>query len=228
MASNSVRRVTLTGTRLGRHTLAPTCRQFSRPQSLRYASDTAASATETAKATESAAKETAKEAPKKAGRGSRRTVLGTSLALTLLVGYVYGTDTRASVHRYAVVPLIRALYPDAEDAHHLGVDALRTLYNYGLHPRERGDPDGDGALETEVGESILDFIEIVECAYGDRSLGTHCPTPSASQADSTSTLRSLIRSSHSVLPSLKSEEPPPSHKTATPAHESSASPPRKP
>jgi dihydroorotate dehydrogenase len=78
-------------------------------------------------------------------------VLGTSLALTLLVGYVYGTDTRASIHRHGIVPLIRAVYPDAEDAHHSGVDALKTLYKYGLHPRERGDQDGDGALETQVG-----------------------------------------------------------------------------
>jgi dihydroorotate dehydrogenase len=77
-------------------------------------------------------------------------VIGTSLALTLLVGYVYCTDTRASIHRYGVVPLIRAVYPDAEDAHHSGVDALKTLYKYGLHPRERGDQDGDGALEIEV------------------------------------------------------------------------------
>jgi dihydroorotate dehydrogenase len=77
------------------------------------------------------------------------------LALTLLVGYVYGTDTRASVHRYGVVPLIRALYPDAEDAHHVGVDTLKMLYKYGLHPRERGDPDGDGALATEVGGSFI-------------------------------------------------------------------------
>ncbi|KAE8146093.1 dihydroorotate reductase pyre [Aspergillus avenaceus] len=110
-----------------------------RQGSLRYASDTAAEA-----------KETVKEAPKKAGRGLRRKVLGTSLALTLLVGYLYGTDTRASVHRYGVVPLIRLLYPDAEDAHHIGVDSLKTLYQYGLHPRERGNQDGDGVLATEV------------------------------------------------------------------------------
>ncbi|KAI9041028.1 dihydroorotate dehydrogenase 2 [Aspergillus affinis] len=118
---------------------------------VRHASDTPTTkAADAASATTEAAAETVKEAPKKAGRGSRRIVLGTSLALTLLVGYVYGTDTRASVHRYGVVPLIRLLYPDAEDAHHLGVDTLKTLYQYGLHPRERGNPDGDGALTTEV------------------------------------------------------------------------------
>jgi dihydroorotate dehydrogenase len=42
------------------------------------------------------------------------------------------------------------LYPDAEEAHHIGVEALKTLYKYGLHPRERGNQDGDGVLATEV------------------------------------------------------------------------------
>ncbi|KKK12060.1 hypothetical protein P175DRAFT_0502899 [Aspergillus ochraceoroseus IBT 24754] len=109
------------------------------PNAHRYASSDAA-----------ATQEPAQEAPKNARRGVRRTVLGTSLALALLAGYVYVTDTRASVHRYGAVPLIRLLYPDAEDAHHLGVDSLKTLYKYGLHPRERGGLDADGVLETEV------------------------------------------------------------------------------
>lgn len=76
--------------------------------------------------------------------------MGTTLAISVVVGYVYATDTRASIHRYAMVPLIRWVYPDAEDAHHAGVNALRTLYRLGLNPRERGNPDGDGALATEV------------------------------------------------------------------------------
>ncbi|OJJ01123.1 hypothetical protein ASPVEDRAFT_71249 [Aspergillus versicolor CBS 583.65] len=155
MATNCVRRVTLTGaTRLPRRTFVPTCRRLANSQGLRYASDTSAATTGGAAApaatTTTAAAEAAKEAPKKSGRGLRRTVLGTSLALTLLVGWVYGSDTRASIHRYGAVPLIRTFFPDAEDAHHIGVDALRILHKYGLHPRERGDPDGDGALETEV------------------------------------------------------------------------------
>lgn len=102
------------------------------------------------KATAETVKEAPKEIPKKASRGSRKALYGTSLAVVLLVGYIYGTDTRASIHRYAVVPLIRQLFPDAEDAHHVGVDALKLLYQYGLHPRERGNPDSDGALATEV------------------------------------------------------------------------------
>ncbi|KAF7168353.1 hypothetical protein CNMCM5623_001361 [Aspergillus felis] len=103
-----------------------------------------------ASSTTSEAAEAVKEAPKKAGRGLKRTVYGTSLVLAALVGYVYATDTRASIHRYAVVPLVRMIYPDAEEAHHIGVEALKTLYKYGLHPRERGNQDGDGVLATEV------------------------------------------------------------------------------
>lgn len=90
------------------------------------------------------------EVPKKAGTGLRKTVLGTTLFFTLLAGYVYFTDTRSSVHRYGVVPIIRLMYPDAEDAHHEGVKALKRLYDLGLNPRERGNPDADGVLATEV------------------------------------------------------------------------------
>jgi hypothetical protein len=122
------------------------------PGASRCASDSAASApAEAAKETvKDATKEATKEIPRKAGRGSKKALYGASLALTLLVGYIYGTDTRASIHRYGVVPLIRLLWPDAEDAHHIGVENLKMLYQYGLHPRERGEPDRDGALATEV------------------------------------------------------------------------------
>ena len=47
------------------------------------------------------------------------------------------TDTRASFHQWLVVPSLRWLYPDAEDAHHVGTQSLKTLYSFGLHPRER-------------------------------------------------------------------------------------------
>jgi dihydroorotate dehydrogenase len=121
----------------------------------RYASDSAAPApAEAAKETaKDATKEATKEIPRKAGRGSKKAkkaLYGASLVLTLLVGYIYGTDTRASIHRYGVVPLIRFLWPDAEDAHHIGVENLKMLYQYGLHPRERGEPDRDGVLAIEV------------------------------------------------------------------------------
>ena len=66
--------------------------------------------------------------------------ISTSLAVSLYVVYYYATDTRAAVHRYVVPPLLRLLFPDAEDAHHASITALRTLYAVGLHPRERPSP----------------------------------------------------------------------------------------
>lgn len=62
---------------------------------------------------------------------------GTSLSLFLAFSYLYITDTRASIHQWLAVPTLRWLYPDAEDAHHIGTEALKALYIYGLHPRER-------------------------------------------------------------------------------------------
>ncbi len=54
-----------------------------------------------------------------------------------VVAFYYGTDTRSSFHQWLVPRLLRVFVPDAEDAHHLGTAALRTLYPLGLHPRER-------------------------------------------------------------------------------------------
>ncbi len=72
------------------------------------------------------------------------------------VGYLYVTDTRASIHRWLVVPLVRTIWPDAEDAHAAGIHGLETLYRWGLHPRERGDPDGAGDLRIDVFGHTLD------------------------------------------------------------------------
>lgn len=80
----------------------------------------------------------------------RNIVLGTSIILALGAGCIYATDTRASAHRWIIPPMMRLLYPDAEDAHHAGVEWLKFLYRFGLHPRERGDPDGTGELVTQV------------------------------------------------------------------------------
>ena len=77
-------------------------------------------------------------------------VLGTSVVLFLTFGYLYVTDTRAGIHQWLVVPSLRWIYDDAEEAHHVGTKALRTLYDFGLHPRERGNPDGRGDLQVEV------------------------------------------------------------------------------
>ncbi|KAH0845107.1 dihydroorotate dehydrogenase (fumarate) [Fonsecaea monophora] len=73
-----------------------------------------------------------------------------TLALGLGIIYVYVTDTRASIHRYVVIPALRLVYRDPEDAHHAGNRILKSLWDFGLHPRERGDPDQNHDLEVEV------------------------------------------------------------------------------
>ncbi|EED20604.1 dihydroorotate reductase PyrE, putative [Talaromyces stipitatus ATCC 10500] len=80
----------------------------------------------------------------------RKFIFRSSIAFVLFGGYLYFTDTRASAHRYIAVPIIRWLFPDAEDAHHAGVAALRELYKFGLHFRERSSPDLGGKLATQV------------------------------------------------------------------------------
>ncbi|KAH7150415.1 hypothetical protein B0J13DRAFT_550127 [Dactylonectria estremocensis] len=62
---------------------------------------------------------------------------GTVTAAGLYVSYLYATDTRAFVHRWIVPPALRYLFPDAEDAHHVGTVALKVLHELNLHPRER-------------------------------------------------------------------------------------------
>ncbi|KAI1255085.1 hypothetical protein MGN70_003148 [Eutypa lata] len=64
-------------------------------------------------------------------------LIATALAASGYVIYVYATDTRAFVHRYVVPPLLRTVFPDAEDAHNTTVALLKVLYELGLHPRER-------------------------------------------------------------------------------------------
>lgn len=64
--------------------------------------------------------------------------------------YFYLTDTRASLHHWLVVPVLRRLYGDAEEAHHAGNGALKKLWQFGLYPRERGDPDRAGDLQIDV------------------------------------------------------------------------------
>jgi dihydroorotate dehydrogenase len=75
---------------------------------------------------------------------------GTALVLGSSLLYFYLTDTRASLHRWLVVPVLRRLYGDAEEAHHAGNAALKFLWQFGLYPRERGDPDRAGDLQIDV------------------------------------------------------------------------------
>lgn len=63
---------------------------------------------------------------------------------------MYITDTRASIHRWVVVPALRWVYKDPEEAHEVGNYSLKALWRLGLYPRERGDPDAKGDLEVEV------------------------------------------------------------------------------
>lgn len=73
--------------------------------------------------------------------GLRRLKLGlytTALAASTYFAYLYTTDTRSSfLHRMLVPPVMRLVFSDAEDAHHAGTAALKTLYALNLHPRER-------------------------------------------------------------------------------------------
>ncbi|KAL8751902.1 MAG: hypothetical protein Q9199_006113 [Rusavskia elegans] len=77
-------------------------------------------------------------------------LLGTTLSLTFIFGFYYTTDTRSSFHEYLVIPCLRYWFADAEDAHEFGNRALKALGRFGLHPRERGDPDAKGDLAVEV------------------------------------------------------------------------------
>ncbi|GAM88850.1 hypothetical protein ANO11243_068840 [Dothideomycetidae sp. 11243] len=81
---------------------------------------------------------------------------GTSIILGLSFTYLYVSDTRASIHEWLVVPILRATVSDAEEAHKVGNQALKGLYSFGLHPRERGDVDAKGDLKVEVFGHILD------------------------------------------------------------------------
>lgn len=80
---------------------------------------------------------------------------GTTLVLGLGIVYFYVTDTRASVHRYIVIPALRWVYPDPEEAHYAANEVLKSLWDFGLYPRERGDPDQNKDLEVEVFGQLL-------------------------------------------------------------------------
>ncbi|KAH6659090.1 hypothetical protein BKA67DRAFT_5857 [Truncatella angustata] len=69
------------------------------------------------------------------------------------IAYIYGTDTRASLHQWLVPPLLRTVFPDAEEAHNVALSAMKTLYSLGLHPRER--PSTSKALDANLGLSVF-------------------------------------------------------------------------
>ena len=86
----------------------------------------------------------------KAPTNLRDLTISASVILAAIFGFFYLTDTRSAVHRYVIVPIIRFTYPDAEDAHHFGNSALKALYQFGLHPRERSNSDLAGDLAVSV------------------------------------------------------------------------------
>jgi len=97
----------------------------------------------------SSASETATNA-RSGGTRIKNFLYGSALTLALSFGYLYVTDTRAGFHEWLVVPALRQVYGDAEDAHHAGTRILKALYSFGIHPRERSDPDAAGDLEVDV------------------------------------------------------------------------------
>lgn len=78
-----------------------------------------------------------RQPPKRSAIGFGTVALSTSLIASAYLVYLYATDTRASYQQWLVPPLLRLVYPDAEEAHHVGTKALKFLYELGLHPRER-------------------------------------------------------------------------------------------
>lgn len=86
---------------------------------------------------------------KSLGTRFSNSLIGVGLLLGSGFTYLYITDTRASAHRWLVIPLMRYLYDDAEDAHEAGTRALKGLYSFGLHPRER-----DAGLHAENAPSL--------------------------------------------------------------------------
>lgn len=87
----------------------------------------------------------------------RAYVYGTLAVLFVGFGYLYITDTRASIHQWLLVPALRIIYADPEDAHHAGIRYMQGLYSFGLNPRERGNKDQElGDLKVEVFGHVLD------------------------------------------------------------------------
>lgn len=91
------------------------------------------------------------------GSSIRAYIYGTLTILVVGFGYLYITDTRASIHQWFIVPALRIIHADPEEAHHAGIHYLQGLYNFGLHPRERGSKDQElGDLKVEVFGHVLD------------------------------------------------------------------------
>jgi dihydroorotate dehydrogenase len=108
------------------------------------------------------------------GLRTKNFVYGALITFGLVSGYLYVTDTRASIHEWLFVPVLRRIYPDGEDAHHAGTSMLKALHSFGLHPRERGDGDAAGDLQVEL------FGHVITNPIGTSAgidKGAEVPTP---------------------------------------------------
>ncbi|KAL2153722.1 hypothetical protein VTH82DRAFT_4877 [Thermothelomyces myriococcoides] len=137
-----------------RRSLATALRPFSSPRSqLRLNNHVPRRPASTSSAS------TASRAPSTA----RNALVAGLLATVGGVAYYYVTDTRASIHQWLVPRLLRVAFPDAEDAHHAGTAALKTLYSLGLHPRERpsaledsgGNGSGSGGSDNPLAVTVF-------------------------------------------------------------------------
>ena len=84
------------------------------------------------------------------GTRAKNFLYGSLIAIGGSFGYLYVTDTRASIHEWLLVPALRLIYPDGEEAHHAGTQMLKVLHSFGMNPRERGVADSQGDLAVEV------------------------------------------------------------------------------
>nr|OQO20558.1 hypothetical protein B0A51_10434 [Rachicladosporium sp. CCFEE 5018] len=100
---------------------------------------------------------TAASDARSAGIRLKNLIYGTGILVTLGFGYLYITDTRASIHQWLIVPSLRLIHYDPEEAHHKGVSYIQGLFAFNLHPRERGNADIErGDLKVEVFGHVLD------------------------------------------------------------------------
>ena len=91
----------------------------------------------------------------------RNFLIGSSFVVLTGLGYIYFTDTRASIHQYLIPTIQQWLYPDAEASHHAGITFLKELWIAGMNPRDRTKTDSDGLLSVEVfGHTLANPIGI--------------------------------------------------------------------
>ncbi|KAG8166656.1 hypothetical protein KVR01_002345 [Diaporthe batatas] len=129
-------RTPLTAMRLSRPAPRPRFAFALHQAALRSASTSPSSSTASSSSSQQQ-REGPKEPPRRSAIGFGTVALSTSLLASAYLLYLYATDTRASYQQWLVPPLLRLVYPDAEEAHHVGTKALKLLYELGLHPRER-------------------------------------------------------------------------------------------